>query len=81
MINNKVTLFRRVNNNVRYYCLTLTKTLFGDYILIKENGSLKNNRPTRVAQEYFSSVTEALTIFKVRIQERYKRGYKLYKEL
>jgi predicted DNA-binding WGR domain protein len=82
MVDTKVVIFRKVNNKVRYYSLALTKTLFGGYILIKENGSIKNSRPTRIANEYFNEKTEAINAFKIRLQERYKRGYVLnYKEL
>ncbi|QSZ43151.1 WGR domain-containing protein (plasmid) [Sulfurimonas aquatica] len=77
MYDARVTLFRIVNHNTRYYTLHLCKTLFGEYMLIKINGSMKNTRPTRVIKEHYKSATEAMDAYKKKLQEKYKKGYSL----
>lgn len=76
-INKRVTLFREVNSRVRYYSLSLSRTLFGDYLLIKENGSIKNKKPTRVAKEHFETLDQALKSYGDKLHEKMKRGYTL----
>jgi len=71
----KITLYRMVNYKMRYYTLAIYNTLFGEYIFIRENGSLKNKRPTRVMREYFSSYTEAYRHLELKLKEKYKKGY------
>jgi len=75
MNDTKITLYRMVNNKVRYYTLAVYNTLFGEYMFIRENGSVKNKKPTRVIKEYYKSVSEAMGVLKIKLQERYKRGY------
>jgi len=71
----KITLYRMVNSRIRYYSLALYNTLFGEYLLVKENGSLKNKRATRIIREHFSSYTEAYRHFELKLKEKYKKGY------
>ena len=71
----KVTLYRSVNKRIRYYRMYLAFTLFGECMLIKENGSLKNNSATRVVREYYATMSEALHVLQTKLQEKYKRGY------
>lgn len=52
-------------------------TLFGEYLLIKENGSVKNRRPTRVVTKYFNTLSEAMNIFETTLEQKYKKGYYL----
>jgi len=76
-IERRVILFREVNSRVRYYSLHLCMTLFGEYLLIKENGSIKNKKPTRVVKEYFQTLTQAMDSYSAKLQEKTKRGYSL----
>jgi O-6-methylguanine DNA methyltransferase len=52
-LSSKVTLYREVKGKVRYYSLALYPTLFGEYLLVREFGGVKNKRPTGVMKEYF----------------------------
>ena len=72
----KIILFREVNYKVRYYKLALILNLFGEYIFIKEYGSLKRAKPTRVVEEYYANYKEAYTHLQQKLQEKYKKGYK-----
>jgi len=80
MTDTKITLYRMVNHKVRYYTLAIYNTLFGEYMYIRENGSVKNKKPTRVVKEYYTSASEAMGVLKTKLQERYKRGYTLNKK-
>ena len=77
MTDTKITLYRMVNHKVRYYTLAIYNTLFGEYMFIRENGSVKNKRPTRVIKEYYTSASEAIDVFAKKLKEKYKRGYNL----
>jgi len=80
MNDTKITLYRIVNHKVRYYSLAVYNTLFGEYMFIRENGSVKNKKPTRVIKEYYKSANEAMGVLKTKLQERYKRGYSLNRQ-
>jgi len=68
-------LYREVNNHIRYYNLSIYKTLFGEYLLQKEYGSIKNKRPTGIRREYFLTLKEALKVCKKCLNEKMKKGY------
>ena len=76
-IERKTTLFREVNSKVRYYKLEITMNLFGEYLLIRENGNVKNKKPTRIVKEYYKHEHEALLSYKAIMKEKFKRGYQL----
>jgi len=76
--NSSITLYREVNKRVRYYSLKLYPTLFGEYLLIREYGGLKNKKPTRVIKEYYESVPEALMALKRLIKHKSDKGYTNY---
>lgn len=71
----KVTLLREVNSRERYYSLHISTTLFGEYLLIKENGSVKNKKPTRIVKEYYKKEYEVLLRYMTIIREKIKKGY------
>lgn len=71
-----ITLYREVNHRLRYYKLSLTLNLFGEYIFQREYGSIKSKRPTRVIQDYFSSFAEAYSTLELKIKEKSQRGYR-----
>jgi len=71
-------LYREVNHRIRYYSFKVYKTLFGEYILEREYGSIKNKRPTGIKREYFNTRSEALIICNKNIEAKLKRGYKSY---
>jgi len=68
-------LQREVNHRVRYYSLKIYKTLFGEYVLEKKYGSIKNKAPTGIKLEYYDKLEDALIAIKKRVQEKLKRGY------
>lgn len=71
----KVTLYREVNKKIRYYSINLCPTLFGDFLLIKEFGSMCNKKPTRIIKEYFSYIEDSLLVMKSFINAKIKKGY------
>jgi len=70
-----ITLYREVNDRVRYYSLKLQPTLFGEHLFIIEYGNVKNKRPTRIIKEYYKIADEAISTFKSKLLEKQKRGY------
>ena len=70
-------LYREVNHQIRYYTLQIYKTLFGEYILEKKYGSIKNKRPTGVKREFFLSLGDAVKATALQIEAKLKRGYTL----
>ena len=74
-LSSKITLYREVKGKVRYYSLALYPTLFGEYLLIREFGGVKNKRPTRVMKEYFERAEDALTLLSKLSIEKLKKGY------
>ena len=59
----------------RYYRLLTYPTLFGEFLLIREFGSMKNKKPTGVIKEYFSSVLELENTLNKIYREKIKKGY------
>jgi len=74
-LNSKVTLYREVKGRVRYYSLALYPTLFGEFLLVREFGGLKNKRPTRVMKEYYEHSVDALEAFSKLTADKFKKGY------
>jgi predicted DNA-binding WGR domain protein len=68
-------LYRNVNKRVRYYSLKLHPTLFGNYLLIREFGGLKNKKPTRIIKEYFSYIEDAKNKMQKIINLKLLKGY------
>ena len=71
----KTTLYRVVNEKTRYYSLEILPTLFGEYLLVREFGGVKNKKPTRVIKKYFSSKEESVKAFEKLVEEKIKKGY------
>ncbi len=71
----KVTLHRVVNEKVRYYSIEILPTLFGEYLLIRSFGGVKNKKPTRVIKEYFSHKEDSVKAFEKLVAEKVKKGY------
>ncbi len=74
-LNYKVRLYREVNDNLRYYTLNILPTLFGEYLLIREFGGVKNKKPTRVIKKYFSHIEECQKVLDSLVCEKIKKGY------
>ena len=56
--------YRYINQRVRYYKIQLTKTLFEEYLLTKEYGSMTNRKSTKIIQEFYHFKEKALWKFK-----------------
>jgi hypothetical protein len=69
-------LHKEVNHRIRYYSLEIYKNLFGEYILEKKYGSLKNKRPTGIKRECYIYLNDARFACAQKIQEKVERGYK-----
>ena len=52
------TLYRCVNHKVRYYKLYLTPTLFGEYLFVREYGSVKYKKPATTTIRAIASIKE-----------------------
>jgi predicted DNA-binding WGR domain protein len=70
-----MTLYRFVNEKKRYYALNIYPTLFGEYLLEKRYGSIKNVSPTRVVKEYYKTLSDALDGLNEKVKQKYKKGY------
>jgi predicted DNA-binding WGR domain protein len=69
------SLYREVNGKIRYYTLRIELTLFGEYLLIREFGSIKNKKPTRIIKEYYSNLEESISVFNILVIQKLKKGY------
>jgi len=69
------TLYRKVNNKIRYYRIEILKTLFDDFLLLIEYGNIKYNKPTRIIKEYFSDINLAIGKYEVIFKKKVRRGY------
>jgi len=69
------TLYREVNSKLRYYTLNIEPTLFDEYLLTREYGSVKNKKPTRIIKEYYSNLEESISVFNKLITKKLKKGY------
>jgi len=71
------TLYREVNNKIRYYHIEILKTLFDDFLLLIEYGNIKYNKPTRAIKCYFDNYDTAKDEFEFILEKKIKRGYYL----
>ena len=71
----KVTLYREVNKKIRYYSINLCPTLFGEFLLIREFGSMCNKKPTGIIKEYFSQIEDLVEAMKALVSAKMKKGY------
>ena len=76
LTSNIITLYREVNGRVRYYKIRYYLTLFGEYLLIREWGSIDNKKATGEKQSYFSTLNEAITTINAIIATKEQKGYK-----
>ena len=76
--NYNITLYRVVNEKVRYYSVKILPTLFGEFLLLREYGAVKNKEPTRVIKKYFSHIQESVIALEALVREKIKKGYFLY---
>ena len=71
----KIILYRKVNKKIRYYSLELTSTLFGEILLTREYGGLKNKKPTGIIKKYFSNLDDSIKAFESLIRLKQKKEY------
>jgi predicted DNA-binding WGR domain protein len=71
----KILLVRTVNDRERYYTIQLLENLFGESVLTRTYGSIKNVKPTGRVQMIYSSTTEAAEALMQILMVKQKRGY------
>jgi len=71
----KTTLYRKVNHNIRYYKLDISKTLFNNSLLFIEYGNIKYKNPTGTIKYYFDTISDAKKEFMSIFNKKVKRGY------
>ena len=69
------TLYREVNGKVRYYRLIVYLTLFGEQLLVREYGAVKNKKPTHTIKKYFPNFLDAKNALKVVLLSKLQKGY------
>ena len=72
---NNVTLYRTVNNKVRYYTISFYLNLFDEYILERRYGSIKNKTPTGVKKEFHKTLDAVVGASLKKIEEKLNKGY------
>ena len=75
MTKHQKILRREVNGKLRYYKISIYPTLFNEFLLEREFGSIKNKKPTRVIKKYFDNINAALKEFDEIFNIRIKKGY------
>lgn len=68
-------MIRTVRGRVRYYTLELIPNLFGEWMLIRTYGSIKQLKPTRVIREIYDNAEEAFEMIETVIKAKTKKGY------
>lgn len=63
----------RARNMARYYRLSVVKTLFGDWVVVREWGRIGRGGQSR--EEWCQSFTDALTRLTDGVREKQRRGY------
>jgi len=76
LTSNITTLYREVNGRVRYYRIKTYLTIFGEYLLVREWGSIDNKKATGEKQSYFSTLNEAIKTINIIIATKKQKGYK-----
>jgi len=72
----KVKLYRRVGQRWRYYKLSINQNLFGDYVLLREYGSIINSH-TFERINILKTKVEAYRLLQYVLINKLKRGYML----
>ena len=68
-------LYREVNGRVRYYLVELHPTLFGEYIVERIYGAVRNKKPSGRKVEYFNAQSEGIERFFKVLEKKERKGY------
>lgn len=71
----KTTLARVVDGRKRYYTMSISLNLLGEYELDKVYGSMKNKKPTGCIREFFVSFDDALYSLHTTLKSKTAKGY------
>lgn len=71
----KSMMIRTVRGRVRYYTLEVMPNLFGEWMLIRTYGSIKQLKPTGVIREIYDNAEEAFEAIETYIKAKKKKGY------
>lgn len=70
-----IYMTRKSNNRYRYYKIEMNKTLFNEFVVVFEFGSISNNKPTRIINTFFSDLDDAKSSMQLKLNEKLKKGY------
>lgn len=68
-------LYRSVDERIRYYSFAIYPNLFGEFLLERRYGSLKNRCDTRVLKSTYTDLHEAQSEYKRFLDLKLRRGY------
>ena len=69
-------LYRSSGKGIRYYKIELCSTLFGEYIVQRIYGNIKNRGATGSIKRYFKDFRESQEYYQKILEKKYRRGYK-----
>lgn len=70
-----VRIKRKVAGKERYYMLSLSENLFGQFIIERVFGSCSNSKPTREMREFFCDIDIANKYYSKLLNSKLKKGY------
>ncbi|WP_286338069.1 WGR domain-containing protein [Hydrogenimonas cancrithermarum] len=68
-------LTRVVNGRTRYYKIICQPTLFGEYVVVREYGSVHNRKATGQITQYFQSAEKAFETVISLLSQKRRKGY------
>ncbi len=74
-------LYRSSGKGIRYYKIELYSTLFGEYIVQRIYGNIKNRGATGSIRRYFKDFREGHRYYLKVLKQKQKRGYERGKGL
>ena len=72
----KIRLTRAVGKNERYYDIEVFPTLFGDFCVEREYGSVRSKSYTGLVKSYFETLSDALLFYNKILQAKISKGYR-----
>lgn len=73
----RVSLQRTTNiGHIRYYRIELFATLFGEFVVEREYGNVKNKTPTGHKKMMYNTIEDAKEAFLMIVDLKQKKGYR-----
>jgi len=70
-------LYGKKGEDTRYYCLEISPTLFGEYLVVRKYCNLSYKAPIGVRKKFFSSHEDAKNFFEKVLAKKQRKGYSL----